>query len=50
MRAEMTLPINFKILIESDKYVIMEGENDGGGIWKESARDKKLRRIGVKKL
>lgn len=50
VRAEMTLPINFKILIESDKYVIMEGENDGGGIWKESARDKKLRRIGVKKL
>ncbi len=50
VRAELTLPINFKILIESDKYVIMEGENEGGGIWKESARDKKLRRAGVKKL
>lgn len=50
IRAELTIPINFKVLVESDKYVIMEGENEGGGIWKESARDKKNRKAGIKKL
>ena len=50
MRAELTIPINFKLIMESDKYVVSEGENEGGGIWKESARDKRNKRLGLKKL
>lgn len=50
VRAELTIPINFKLIIESDKYVVVEGENEGGGIRKESARDKRNRRVGIKKL
>jgi TonB family protein len=48
-RADLTIPINFRIMFQTDTYVDDEAES-GGGIWKESARDKRNKVAGVKKL
>ena len=48
-RADLSIPINFRIMFQTDTYIDDEIET-GGGIWKESARDKKNKRAGVKEL